>query len=98
MKKIILFAAKTLLVVGLFTSGTIVLSANGFSTVSEAKAAVTEEAVVRYLEENGYTVLSLARVEGSDNWRANTIKNGEYLITTVYVRGDQVITCEDVHL
>ena len=98
MKRICKSLFKVLLVVMLFTSTSVVLSTAGFKTVSEARAAVTSEDVIKYLTELGYTVIDMSPIEGTENWMGHTYINGKYYITTVHCEGDNIIDHEDSSL
>jgi hypothetical protein len=98
MKRIGKTLLKVLLLVVLFTGTSLVLSTTGIKTVSEAKAAVTDEQVLDYLQQLGYKVVKLKQVNGSDDWIAYTCFNGSYYKTTVHVQGDQIIDHEDSSL
>lgn len=75
---------KALIVVVLFTGGSIALSTTGVKTVNEANAA-TYNQVYEYLLTRGYTVHTLARKTGTEfDWIAHTTKNGVQYWTTVY--------------
>jgi hypothetical protein len=96
MKRISKAVLKGLLVVILFTGGSVILSTAGVKTVSEANAA-TYSQVYEYLVCNGYTVLTLDRKTGTQyDWVAHTIKNGSYYITTIYCTETSIITHGDV--
>ncbi|MCE3278678.1 MAG: hypothetical protein K0S44_869 [Bacteroidetes bacterium] len=87
---------KGLLVIILFTGGTLVLSTSGIKTVSEAKAA-TYNQVNEYLIANGYTVISLEPKDGERyDWLALTSKDGREFITTIYCTSSSIIGHADV--
>lgn len=96
MKKLSTSLLKGLLVIILFTGTSIVLHTTGVKTVSEAKAAVSEQEVVDYLEELGYTVVSAAPKPNTiADWICNTILNGHHYSTTVIVQGTNIVgTCD----
>lgn len=98
MKKLALNVAKALFVIVLFTTVSVTLSASGVNTVSEAKAAVPYDVVNDYLVNLDYTVVNLREVQGSENWIAHTILNGQHFQTTIFVKGCEIITHEDVTL
>lgn len=82
---------KGLLIIVLFTGGSIALSTTGVKTVSEAKAA-TYNQVYEYLLSKGYTVNSLAPKQGTQyDWTANTVKNGNLYITTIYCTENSIV-------
>jgi hypothetical protein len=84
MKRIAKSVLKGLLIVVLFTGGTVVLSTTGVKTVNEANAA-TYNQVYEYLVTNGYTVLTLEPKAGTKyDWIAQTSKNGVRYLTTIY--------------
>lgn len=85
MKKITLNLVKGLLVIVLFTGVSVVLSATGVQTVSEASAKVigapqgpagqsgqslTAAKVSQYLTSKGYDVYSVTPIAGTGKWRA----------------------------
>lgn len=89
MKKITLNLLKGLLVIVLFTGGSVVLTATGVQTVSEANAKtigdfngqaarqagpnVTAAAVYQYLQNKGYDVLTVTPLGRSGKWKATVI-------------------------
>ena len=84
MKQIAKTVLKGLLVVVLFTAGSVALSTTGAQAVNAANATVSYNQAYAYLVENGYTVISIAPSQTAKfDWVAQTIKNGRYLITTV---------------
>lgn len=96
MKKLALNVVKALFAIVLFTTVTITLSASGVKTVSEAKAAVSIDAVVFYLESHGYTIVNLREETGGDDWIAHTILNEQHYTTTVFVKGCEIVGSEDI--
>jgi hypothetical protein len=96
MKQISKAVLKGLLVIVLFTGGSIVLSTTGVKTVSEANAA-TYSQVYNYLVAHGYQVNSLVPKQGTPyDWTANTLKNGISYITTVNCTETEVWGNSDV--
>ena len=96
MKQIAKSILKGLLVIVLFTGGSVVLSTAGVKSVSEAKAAVTGDQVNDYLVGLGYEVLDMKEKAGSEDWECHTYRNGVYYLTTVHVRGSEIIDHTDV--
>ena len=96
MKQIAKNVLKGLLIIVLFTGGSIVLSTKGVKTISEASACVKAQDVIDYLEALGYHVVSLREIEGTENWSCHTILNGIHYNTTVIVEGDQIVTSTDI--
>ena len=97
MKKLSISLLKGLLVIVLFTGTSIVLHTTGVKTVSEAKAGVSEQEVVDYLEELGYTVISAAPKPNTvADWICHTILNGTHYWTTVHVQGNNIVGQTDV--
>jgi hypothetical protein len=98
MKRIAKSVFKILLVVVLFTGGSIALSTSGINTVSEARAA-TQSQVTEYLLANGYTIQSLGPKEATKfDWIAMTTKNGVHYSTTIYCTETSIIGNTDVAL
>jgi hypothetical protein len=96
MKRISKAVLKGLLVVILFTGGSIAVSTTGVKTVSEANAA-TYNQVYEYLLTRGYTVITLAPKSGTEfDWLATTVKNGVQYYTTVYCTASSVVGNSDV--
>ncbi|MDQ3048434.1 MAG: hypothetical protein M3R27_12870 [Bacteroidota bacterium] len=95
MKKVSISVLKVAVAIVLFTTSTMALSVIGISSVIEAKAAVSSQQVISYLNSKGYTVVSLSQPfntrETADNWQAHTILNGVHYTTTVFVQGTQII-------
>lgn len=83
MKQIAKSVLKGLLIVVLFTGGSVALSTTGVKTVNEASAA-TYAQVYEYLVNNGYTVIDLCQNGYKYNWVAHTIKDSRYYLTTIY--------------
>jgi hypothetical protein len=98
MKQIAKSVLKGLLVVVLFTSGSVALSTTGVQTVSEASAASYNQ-VYEYLLTEGYTVISMQPKPGTKfDWVAQTVKNQVHYITTIYCTETCVIGNSDVSL
>lgn len=97
MKRIAKTVLKGLLVIILFTGGSLVLSRSGIKVVSEAKAA-TYNQVNEYLIANGYTVLSLEPNPGASRyeWIAHTIKEGKEFSTSIFCTETSVTGHTDV--
>lgn len=96
MKRISKAVLKGLLVVILFTGGSIALSTTGVNTVSEANAA-TYNQVYEYLLTRDYTVVTLEPKQGTEfDWLAHTIKNGVHYWTTVYCTESSIVGNADV--
>lgn len=97
MKQIAKTVLKGLLVIILFTGGSLVLSTSGVKTVNEAKAA-TYNQVYEYLIANGYTVLSLEPNPGASRyeWLAHTIKGGKEYSTSIFCTETSVTGHTDV--
>lgn len=100
MKNAVKLVLKGLFVIVLFTGLSITLSTVGVKSVSEAKAAASYQQVYQYLNNNGYTVVTLNRVkdQSSLDWISHTIKNGIHYWTTVHVLGNQIIDHTDIPL
>lgn len=64
--------------------------------IAVAQAQVSNQAVVDYLTANYYKIITLEQVRGSEDWVAHTVFLTHDLITTVYVKGDQIIGHGDV--
>jgi len=97
MKNTFKFLAKVTLVIVLFTGSVFTFSTLNVSTISEAKAAVSEQQVYSYLVARGYQVITLNPLAGSKyNWIAHTVKGGVHYMTTVYCNSEVVIGHEDV--
>lgn len=96
MKQSTKFFIKALLVIVLFTTGSIALSTVGIKSVSEAKAAVSQQQVIQYLTAKGYTVITMAPYKGTADWIGHTILNGRDYMTHVYVTDNQIVGNEDV--
>jgi hypothetical protein len=95
MKKIVKGLFKIILVVILFTGGSVILTSSGVSTVNEANAA-TYNQVYEYLVSNGYTVVTLSLKEGTKyDWVAKTSKDLIRYTTTVYCTETSVIGNSD---
>lgn len=90
MKQIVRSVLKGLLIVVLFTGGSVALSTAGAKTVNEASAASYAQ-VYEYLVNNGYTVLDLNMGKNSC-WVGHTIKDSRYYLTTVYCDSSGNIT------
>jgi len=100
MKKSLSVVVKALVVIVLFTGSVFTLSTAGVETVSEAKAAVSYEAVYQYLLSRGYQVITLTETsaKADENWVAHTVLQGVHYTTTVIVQGTQIIGNTDVPL
>jgi len=97
MKKLNSSLVKGLLVIILFTVGSVVVSTTGVKTVNEAEANVGEAEVVEYLEECGYQVISAARKPNTiSDWICHTYKASRHYWTTVHVSGNNLIGQTDV--
>ena len=96
MKHTAKFFIKGLLVIALFTTGSIALSSAGVKTVSEAKAAISQQQAVQYLSGKGYIVISIASDKTSADWIAHTTLNGRDYTTRLHVVGSQIVGTEDV--
>ena len=96
MKHISNILLKGLLVIVLFTSTTIVLYTAGVKTANEANASVSGQQVYQYLTGLGFHVYTLYPVQGTEDWRGHTSKNGVDYTTTVHVVGSQIIDHEDI--
>ncbi|MGQ0827538.1 MAG: hypothetical protein ACT4ON_03980 [Bacteroidota bacterium] len=97
MKKLSKSLLKGLLVIILFTGGSIVLSTSGVKTVNEAQANVSEAEVIEYLEYCGYQVVSAAPKPNTiSDWICDTWSDGNHNWTTVYVQGSSIVTHGDV--
>jgi hypothetical protein len=96
MKQIFKTVLKALLVIILFTGGSVALSTIGAKTVNTASAA-TYNQVYEYLVANGYTVISLhPQTDGKYDWEAVTIKHDITYNTTIYCTASSVIGNTDV--
>jgi hypothetical protein len=99
MKKFVKIIAKALVVIVLFGSASIIVSASGVKTIAEARAkTVSEATVIDYLVARGYQINDLYLIPGSDNWQADTYLNGVHYQTTVFVRDGQIVGNEDIVL
>jgi diketogulonate reductase-like aldo/keto reductase len=98
MKNLSKTIVRTLMVVGVFTTGTTVLSTSGAGTISEAHAAVSYQTAYNYLVTHGYTVITLQETpeRANENWVAHTVKNNVHYWTTVFVQGTSIVGHEDV--
>lgn len=54
------------------------------------KSAVTSKQVNHYFENKGYVVCNVTPVKNSNKWLAFLVKNGEYLIATVFTNGETI--------
>ena len=98
MKRLSKNLVKSLTVITLFTAAAVTLSTSGVPAISEAHATANASQVNSYLTGCGYTVYSETPITWyrTDDWQANTTKNGVNYITTVHVSGSNIIGHEDV--
>ncbi|MFL5764143.1 MAG: hypothetical protein ACJ77K_09395 [Bacteroidia bacterium] len=98
MKNLSKTIVKSLIIIGLFTSGTAGLSVSGISTVNEAHASVSYQSAYNYLVNHGYTVISLQETpeRANEDWIGHTVKNNVEYCSTVVVSGTSIIGVEDV--
>lgn len=97
MKKLSKSLLKGLLVIVLFTAGSVVLSTTGVKTVNEAQANVCEAEIVEYLEYCGYQVVSASPKPNTiSDWICETWSDGNHNWTTVHVSGTNIIGHDDV--
>jgi hypothetical protein len=98
MKRSLKALFRGLLVIVLFTGSAITLSTAGVETVSEAKAAVSAQAVCQYLTSRGYQVISYCETpeKANEDWICHTVLQGIHYTTTVYVEGTQIIGHGDI--
>jgi hypothetical protein len=98
MKKIAASVLKGLLVIALFTGGTVVLSTAGVKMVNEANAA-TYNQVYEYLVTRGYIVVTLNEgTRACPDWTAHTIKNNIHYTTTIHCTENGIVGNTDVAL
>ncbi|MDF2437995.1 MAG: hypothetical protein K0Q95_2371 [Bacteroidota bacterium] len=97
MRQVVKLVLKGVLLIALFTGGSVVLSTKGIKTVSEANAASYSQ-VNEYLVSHGYTVVSLAPKSGSMDWTAQTSKNLVRYTTTVYCTETSIVGNTDMPL
>jgi hypothetical protein len=96
MKRISKALLKGLLIVVLFTGGSILLSTTGVKTVSEANAAQYQQ-VYDYLVARGYTVITLNPLAGTKyDWIGHTVKDGINYTTTITCTSSGIIDHTDV--
>jgi hypothetical protein len=65
------------------------------SVTQEAHAAIRPGQIRFYLEMQGYCILDLYQLPNSENYESHTILNGVPYLTTIIVKGDQIIDHED---
>ena len=65
----------------------IILDARGNK---EPAGGVTSRQVNHYFADKGYVVCNVTPVTNSTKWLAFLIKNGEYLIATVFTNGEKI--------
>ncbi|MCW3082709.1 MAG: hypothetical protein JWP12_75 [Bacteroidetes bacterium] len=53
-------------------------------------SSVTPKQVTHYFIDKGYVVCNITPVKNSNKWLAFLIKNGEYLIATVFTNGQTI--------
>lgn len=95
MKQFVKTALKGLLIIVLFTGGSIALSTMGAKTVNTASAA-TYNQVYEYLVARGYTVISLCpQTDGKYDWQAVTIKHDITYNTIIYCTATSIVTNTD---
>jgi hypothetical protein len=91
MKQIAKSVVKAVLVIFLFTGGTVGLSTAGMQTVNAANAASANQ-VYEYLVSKGYTVVTLEPKAGTKyDWIAHTIKNQVHYSTTIYCTSTSIV-------
>ena|SRR6218665_1864284 len=73
------------------------LYAFGWQIVQDARkgrvshdTAVTPKQVTHYFLDKGYVVCNITPVKNSNKWLAFLIKNGDYLIATVFTNGETI--------
>ncbi|MFL5763811.1 MAG: hypothetical protein ACJ77K_07705 [Bacteroidia bacterium] len=98
MKRSFKALVKGLFIIVLFTGSAITLSTAGVETVSEAKAAVSSQAVYQYLTSRGYQVIDMVETpeKANEDWICHTVFHNIQYQTTVYVSGTQITGQVDV--
>jgi len=56
----------------------------------KGKSNVTAKQVNHYFTDKGYVVCNITPVKNSNKWLAFLVKNGEYLIATVFTNGERI--------
>lgn len=56
----------------------------------KTKPNVTAKQVNHYFTNKGYVVCNITPVKNSNKWLAFLVKNGEYLIATVFTKGEHI--------
>jgi hypothetical protein len=56
----------------------------------QGTAHVTAKQVNHYFTDKGYVVCNITPVKNSNKWLAFLVKNGEYLIATVFTSGGRI--------
>jgi|GEM_PF-7060685 len=56
----------------------------------KVKSSVTARQVSHYFTGKGYVVCNITPVKNSNKWLAFLVKNGEYLIATVFTNGERI--------
>ncbi len=90
---------KGLLLIVFLVSAKIALNVIGVNVVNEAHAAVSQEQVNQYLLDRGYQILSIKKgptQRYTNSWIADTVKDGNRYITTVYCNENEIIGHGDV--
>jgi hypothetical protein len=60
------------------------------NSVKEVQSTVTSREVSRYFMEQGYIVCKLTPVKNTNKWLAFLIRNGEYVVATVFTNGKDI--------
>jgi hypothetical protein len=71
--------------------------ANKFNNNSVLMTSIIKEDIIKYLEDNGYTLDDTPEQDG-DDWTCYTHKGTEYYVTTVLTDGTNIIVHTDVRL
>jgi hypothetical protein len=56
----------------------------------DAASSVTPKEVSRYFMEQGYIVCKITPVKNTNKWLAFLIRNGEYVVATVFTNGKAI--------
>jgi hypothetical protein len=73
----------------LYTFGSLIVKDAGKEN-DKGKMHVTAKQVNHYFTDKGYVVYNVTPVKNSTKWLAFLVKNGEYLIATVFTNGGQI--------
>ncbi len=61
-----------------------------FDNQENNESTITTRDVTRYFSEKGYIVCTATPVKDSNKWIAFLVKNGEYLIATVFTKDNRI--------